>query len=100
MCFLGYIVKEGKVVGIYFRSAVLHDLFKSKGMSLEMFSRNFGKHYIKGEFMFEMEPHRFGYKYYNGDVGYSFFIKQNKSGNGVESLTIEEVAKVSEGFGD
>ena len=97
---------EGKVTKIYFKEKLLHDLFKSKDMSLTMFAENFGKHYIKGKFMYEMEPHNdfknnnIGYKYYNGEVGYKFFIKQNESGTGAESLTIEEVAKVSEGFGD
>jgi uncharacterized protein len=97
---------DGKVTSIHIYHHIIEGLFKSKGMSFQTFSRNFGKHYIEGKFMFEMEPHNdfknnnIGYKYYNGDVGYSFFIKQDKSGNGVESLTIEEVAKVSEGFGD
>jgi hypothetical protein len=90
---------EGKVTKIYFRGNLLHDLFKSKGMSLKMFAENFGKHYIKGKFMFEMEPYNdfknnnMGYNYYNGEVGYMFFIKQNESGTRAESLTIEEVAK-------
>jgi hypothetical protein len=97
---------EGKVTEIYFPEELLNDLFKSKDMSLATFAENFGKHYIKGKFMFEMEPHNdftnnnIGYKYYNGEVGYKFFIKQNESGNGAESLKIEEVAKISEGFGD
>jgi hypothetical protein len=97
---------EGKVTKIYFKRNLLHDLFKSKGMSLKMFAEKFGKHYIKGKFMFEMEPYNdfknnnMGYNYYNGEVGYMFFIKQNESGTRAESLTIEEVAKVSEGFGD
>ena len=96
---------EGRVTKIHFRKNVLHELFKSKDMSLKMFAENFGNHYIEGK-SWEMEPYNdaknnsYGYKYYNGEVGYKFFIKQNKSGTGVESLTIEEVAKVSEGFGD
>ena len=75
-----------------------------------MFSKNFGKHYIKGKFSYELEPHNdianknFGYKYYNGEVGYKFFIKRDTTADETtaraESLTIEEVAKVSEGFGD
>ena len=97
---------EGKVTEIYFAGKLLHDLFKSKDMSLIMFSETFAKHYIKGKFMFQMEPYNdianknFGYKYYNGEVGYKFFIKRDKAGTGVQSLKIEEVAKISEGFGD
>ena len=96
----------GRVTKIHFKKNLLQELFKSKDMSLKMFAENFGKHYIEGKFMFEMEPYNdvknnnYGYEYYNGEVGYKFFIKQNESGTGVESLTIEEVAKVSEGFGD
>jgi len=75
-----------------------------------MFSENFGDHYIKGKFSYKLEPHNdpannnVGYKYYNGEVGYKFFIKRSSTADATtaraESLTIEEVAKVSEGFGD
>jgi len=99
--------KEGKVTSIWFSGETVSKLFKSKDMSFKVFVKNFSQNYVKGDPLMDLQhqldfddPSKNGIKYYNGDVGYSFFIQQTKDGNRVSSLSINKVTKTSAGFSD